>query len=108
MRPPGYEPGELPTAPLRDHYFLRFCQRVSLLAGAKVQLFMLLQGIIDNFSYSGKSFLDIYSIKRGVCLNKLLTKFHFHLVSILLDQCRGILLLANKKHIAFLCHDIAI
>ncbi len=22
MRPPGYEPGELPTAPLRDHYFI--------------------------------------------------------------------------------------
>ena len=30
MRPPGYEPGELPTAPLRDHF---------LLAGAKVLLF---------------------------------------------------------------------
>ncbi len=29
MRPPGYEPGELPTAPLRDDF---------LFAGAKVQL----------------------------------------------------------------------
>ena len=31
MRPPGYEPGELPTAPLRD---------ISLFAGAKVILFL--------------------------------------------------------------------
>ena len=30
MRPPGYEPGELPTAPLRD---------ISLFANAKVILF---------------------------------------------------------------------
>ena len=28
MRPPGYEPGELPTAPLRD-----------VISGAKVQFF---------------------------------------------------------------------
>ena len=33
MRPPGYEPGELPTAPLRDIY------RSFLFAGAKVRLF---------------------------------------------------------------------
>ena len=35
MRPPGYEPGELPTAPLRDvnmRAYLSF-------AGAKVQFF---------------------------------------------------------------------
>lgn len=30
MRPPGYEPGELPTAPLRD---------ISLFTAAKVRLF---------------------------------------------------------------------
>ena len=27
MRPPGYEPGELPTAPLRDVIFLKRVQR---------------------------------------------------------------------------------
>ena len=27
MRPPGYEPGELPTAPLRDVIFLKRLQR---------------------------------------------------------------------------------
>ena len=26
MRPPGYEPGELPTAPLRDIFFLSGCK----------------------------------------------------------------------------------
>ena len=35
MRPPGYEPGELPTAPLRDVNKKEF----SCFAGAKVLLF---------------------------------------------------------------------
>ncbi len=34
MRPPGYEPGELPTAPLRDHFVVLF-----LKSAAKVRLF---------------------------------------------------------------------
>ena len=38
MRPPGYEPGELPTAPLRDHIYC-FCKPFCLFAGAKVRLF---------------------------------------------------------------------
>lgn len=39
MRPPGYEPGELPTAPLRD---VTISNRIGviqiLIAGAKVRL----------------------------------------------------------------------
>ena len=38
MRPPGYEPGELPTAPLRD-IFLYLLQRHFWIASAKVLLF---------------------------------------------------------------------
>jgi hypothetical protein len=40
MRPPGYEPGELPTAPLRD---------VFLIAGAKVILFFSLSKYFGFF-----------------------------------------------------------
>ena len=37
MRPPGYEPGELPTAPLRDVKLTRCAS--FLICGAKVRLF---------------------------------------------------------------------
>ena len=30
MRPPGYEPGELPTAPLRDVFFLSGCKGTTI------------------------------------------------------------------------------
>ena len=35
MRPPGYEPGELPTAPLRD--FIKLNEPCFSFAGAKVR-----------------------------------------------------------------------
>ena len=34
MRPPGYEPGELPTAPLRDHIYC-ILQTFLLVCGCK-------------------------------------------------------------------------
>ena len=54
MRPPGYEPGELPTAPLRD---------VSYFATAKVLL----------YSEMTKYFLDIfneYGLKHDIAICK--------------------------------------
>ncbi|MFW5551312.1 MAG: hypothetical protein ACOCOD_05825, partial [Prevotella sp.] len=41
-RPPGYEPGELPTAPLRDVFTNFFCDwSLSFFATAKVHTFLL-------------------------------------------------------------------
>ena len=53
MRPPGYEPGELPTAPLRD------VMGAFLKSGAKVQLFFELA----KFSIIFFTFMHIFSQK---------------------------------------------
>ena len=42
MRPPGYEPGELPTAPLRDVIFLKRLAK-------KVQIFRLFVLLPSNY-----------------------------------------------------------
>ena len=62
MRPPGYEPGELPTAPLRDVTKTS----VSLFVGAKVLLFVEICKFLCNFfpfSYIFLHFTWLFQIK---------------------------------------------
>ena len=47
MRPPGYEPGELPTAPLRDIIFF---------VGAKVRLFNETGKFFSSFFVKGQCY----------------------------------------------------
>ena len=57
MRPPGYEPGELPTAPLRDIYFLLFASR-SRFASAKVHIYLELHKLSADFLYKNHKIVN--------------------------------------------------
>ena len=63
MRPPGYEPGELPTAPPRD------VSRLFLKSGAKVRVFF---GMTKNYGIFFTSCAHLVAKNSGVDENLML------------------------------------
>ena len=64
MRPPGYEPGELPTAPLRDIQLRQRENRFSI-AMQRYCFFPIQQNILRTNSYFA-CIINIYQLVRDV------------------------------------------
>ncbi|MBR1620933.1 MAG: hypothetical protein IJ669_02305, partial [Prevotella sp.] len=62
MRPPGYEPGELPTAPLRDVSYFVAAKVYIILFMCKYFLSFFIISYVFSFFFRFKSyFLQLYS-----------------------------------------------
>ena len=67
-RPPGYEPGELPTAPLRDINVLRIgCFRIAI---AKVVTFFVILQIFEEKNVLLCAFSRFHSVSTGGFVQK--------------------------------------